>query len=81
MLLSFFFRVYMRAEFHRYLSEKRDLEIINNPQFCAHGQLFKASITRTNFIESIEKHYFNSMTSQRLQHLTFFIEIDQGVID
>lgn len=70
----------MRAEFHRYLSEKRDLEIINNPQFCAHGQLFKASISRTYFIENIE-HYFNSMISQRLQHLAFFIEIDQSVID
>lgn len=46
--------VCMRAAFHRYLSEKRHLQIIDNPDFCALDKTFKASITTS--LRCNEKH-------------------------
>lgn len=37
--------VCMRAAFHRYICEKRHLEVIGNPSFCALDKTFKASVS------------------------------------
>ena len=38
-------RVWMRVAFHRYLCEKRHLEVVGNPSFCDLDKTFKASVS------------------------------------